>query len=258
MTTNRFQKAAIRSRMQNTGEPYSVAAREIALLPTVTWPKLDEAMSGGFQNASLYIIGARPGVGRASVGFSLAARLSKPNNNVLYFNLERTHDEANLGLVNAVTKIEIDSERKLETAILLQQLSKKIKIETGRQTIQSIRTIVESAYKPDAVIVDYFELIEEPITCSSHEFKEHIARELKALALEFNIPIIVLSQLHRSSKPENSLTLASNSWNTALVAFAEVVMLLTRAEDDSFIHFSLVKNRQGALGSIALNWPSLT
>ena len=262
MTKNNFQKTAIRQRMEATGEPYSVAAREIAALPAITWPSLDNALAGGFKPGHFYVIAAQPKVGKNLVAVNLAIKLSRPNQQIAFINLESSETELIQSLirvdagVSAVPLSEnelTDSERKAVNRSL-KHISKNVLLPQALNTIEKIREYLLSQPKLKAVVIDYFQLVETEATGTLLEKRAYAAQAVKKLALELDIAVILMAQLHRSPDAKAS-TLMSVSGVSELSASADVVIHLSRVEYSDIIGFHVLKHRQGALSSFSLSWP---
>lgn len=265
MTKNNFQKTAIRARMAETGEPYSVAARAIASMLTPTWPSLDKAIDGGFKPGRLYVVGSRPGVGKTLVAINLAVKLSKPNQPVGFVNLELTTDELYSALIQADTGVNVsafreqnlDGEQQTAADLSRKHLAKNVVILDEVSSIEKIREFVASQPKLKVLVIDHYQLMDTAAAVNIFEKREYIAQAVKKLALELDIAVILMAQLSRSfDKTSLTLTEAINSSN--LIAGADVVILLSRPEHGHTLTLKVAKHRQGALGSFDLSWPENT
>ena len=107
--------------------------------------------------------------------------------------------------------------------------------------------------KIDVLFVDYFGLIAPSGGNKKHwEDASETSNRLKSLAIELNIPIIVLSQLGREAEGK-SPTLANLRDSGSLEQDADVVILLhanTQKPDE--LKLILAKHRQGETGTIDL------
>ena len=114
------------------------------------------------------------------------------------------------------------------------------------------------------VLIDYLGLIKPVKAESRHDLEiGAISRELKALAKDLNVPVMVLSQLSRSvEQRENKRPILSDLRDSgSLEQDADVVMFVYR---DEYYHPStekkgvaeviIAKQRQGATGAVELAW----
>jgi replicative DNA helicase len=241
MTKNRFDKQAIRERMALTGEPYSVAAREVSQLPLTTWPQLDELLDGGFKRGGMYLIGYRPGEGSLTLATNLAIKLSRPNNGVVYSSLELTRSE----LEPVLSQADAGSNGSAKL------LAKNIHItDASTQTVQSIRAFVETQPKVKVLIVDYVQLLEASIDGLPIVRLASIAHELKRMAMELNIVVIGLARKGRVLAPE-AIPILSSFPSAGLVAAADTVLSVSKSTDD-YLSVTVLKHRTGAIGGEAL------
>ena len=118
--------------------------------------------------------------------------------------------------------------------------------------------------KCDLVVVDYLQLL----TCETRPEQRHLeigqySRAFKWLALEFRIPVIVLSQLSRSaeSTSDKRPTLQHLRESGNIEQDADVVMFLWRedyykpeTERKGITECIIAKQRHGPVGTVELRW----
>ena len=239
----------------------------------------------GLKQSGLYVIGARPGVGKTVVGMQLAWELSRVED-VLFFSLEM--DKASLlnRVVAGELGIPLESiERgsllpEWQGAIgdLIRTVESKLMIsDRGGQTIGQIRAYVNSVLlkRPvKAIFVDYLQLIQAANPkAPKYEQISQISMDLKNLAKEFGVPIVALAQLNRriDGKPDERPTAGDLRDSGQIEQDADVIIMLSRkqSEEDiiedtkisrgesaklfsfgqkSLITLDVVKNRHGATG----------
>ena len=229
----------------------------------------------GFGLGDYVIIGGRPGMGKSSIGRNIALNVSKTNM-VLFFSMEMQCDlladifAANLAKVNffkvsrgSITNVD---KKALETASK-QFKKRQLKIiYDSYMTPTTIRRDIEKFGKEekiDCVIIDYIQLLTNDVRTRRQEELSEISRQILAIANDFNIPVIVMSQLNRqvtyreSSRPQLSDLRESGT----LEQDAKKVLLLHRpsyydikldcdAEDDGEVEIIIAKNRCGPVGSV--------
>jgi replicative DNA helicase len=167
---------------------------------------------GGFQKRELITIAARPGMGKTTAILSICAKASFDKNiPVAFFSLEMA--EADLKARLAARGLQIDYEKirqgKLEASDLHKVIAYYDFIDKSKLTIvdrinrhqiiiKKIRDLVQrNGVK--MVVIDYVQLIKLSEVGSGDRTGELnvITRDLKALANELNIPIIIVAQLSR-------------------------------------------------------------
>lgn len=103
----------------------------------------------------------------------------------------------------------------------------------------------------DLVIVDYLQLMTSDGRTENRNLEvAAMTRDLKALAVEFSVPVMVLSQLSRPAAREKSLpmpTLAMLRDSGAIEQDADMVGFVHRPEETKGV-FRLAKNRIGPVG----------
>ena len=239
----------------------------------------------GLKQSGLYVIGARPGVGKTVVGMQLAWELSRAED-VLFFSLEM--DKASLlnRVVAGELLIPLESiergvllpEWKSAISDLIVSVESKLMIsDRGGQTIAQIRSYLNAVMlkRPiKAVFVDYLQLIQAANPkAPKYEQISQISMDLKNLAKEFGIPVVALAQLNRriDGKPDERPTAGDLRDSGQIEQDADVIIMLSRkqSEEDviedqkissglsqklfaygrkSLICLDVVKNRHGATG----------
>jgi replicative DNA helicase len=239
----------------------------------------------GLKQSGLYVIGARPGVGKTVVGMQLAWELSRMED-VLFFSLEM--DKASLlnRVVAGELGIPLESierglllpEWKSAIASLIQTVESKLMIsDRGGQTIAQIRAYLNSVLlkRPvKAIFVDYLQLIQAANPkAPKYEQISQISMDLKNLAKEFGVPVVALAQLNRriDGKPDERPTAGDLRDSGQIEQDADVIIMLSRKQSDadiiedtkisrgesqklfaygqkSLITLDVVKNRHGATG----------
>lgn len=129
---------------------------------------------------------------------------------------------------------------------------------TATQMRAKIRRFV-SRNKIKALFIDYVQLMTEAGKFSTrNEELTAISRGLKLMAVELNIPIIVLSQLTRAGTKDDERppTLADLRESGALEQDADVVLLIWRHTEngEKVVDLIIAKQRNGPTTMIRLRW----
>ncbi len=170
--------------------------------------KLDNS-TAGLHKEELTTIGARPGVGKTILGMQLALNIAKNGRKVMYTSLEMSKTQLCERIISS--KALVDSLRLRKGDIKENEWSDVFKVaqrysypnflidKTSRNPAH-IRTKIRK-YKPELIIIDYLQLLDSTDKEQSREREvATITRDLKLMALEFQIPIIILSQLNRNAE----------------------------------------------------------
>lgn len=182
--------------------------------------RLDEVL-GGFVEGTLVTIGGRTGMGKTAFAFNLLRNLAiEKNIPSLYISLESTEQLCTNILI--VCTLNIKYRGLLSGQLVAEEWEKLDKGVSGivnspiyldtksTYTIDDICKTVEEAvqeHQVKVVFIDYLQLIFAKTGFTENRYLElnYITRKLKALAKEFNITIVVLSQLNRNAEGEKRL-----------------------------------------------------
>ena len=170
---------------------------------------LDEAMNG-YRNGKLYVIAARPGMGKTALAVNSAIACAQTTGRALFFSLEMMVSElceraiADLGAVkysniSSGRMQEADWSRLTGAAEQIKTLNIAVD-DSPNMSLQYIKTQARRMYAKDdlkMVLVDYLTLMDIPDGPMRSVAIGAITRGLKQLAKELNIPIAILCQLSR-------------------------------------------------------------
>lgn len=236
------------------------------------WAQLND-MIGGLRPGALYVIGARPGVGKSVVGLQLATSLAA-HGSVAFISLEMPAADLHKRAMAAYAKVpmprleahdltEDDWTRISNVSQKLQELPISI-LDRPSATIGEIKRYITATHrrKPLAgVVLDYLQLMEPPPGDKRprHEYVAAMSRQLKVLAMELSVPVIAISQLNRgsTSREDKRPQLADLRESGAIEQDADVVLLLHREFEEGKAHeinIGVAKNRRGIPGSITLQF----
>ncbi|QXC59345.1 replicative DNA helicase [Aquihabitans sp. G128] len=227
---------------------------------------LDKAI-GGFQNGRLYVIAGRPGMGKSDVAIHLG-RSAAEHAAVLVTSIEMPKNELldrwiahGSGLSStSITHGSLgDHGWALVTDALTDLQDLPIWIDDNPAT--SMATIRADVRRSGArmVIVDYLQIIETASAESRQIEVTRLARALKRLARELDIPVVALAQLNRGveGRLDKRPQLADLRESGAIEQEADVVIGLYRDEvydtntkDAGVLELGLLKNRTGPNGIV--------
>lgn len=255
--------------VQSFGETIDVMLgtldEEINHRPT-PWAALNQVI-GGLRPGALYVVGARPSVGKSVVALNLAQGLAQ-HGSVAFSSLEMSNNDVQIRAVSA--DLNLDVGRLIERNL---NASDWGKIRDRRAawsdvplfvddrsgvTITDIKRFARSVNrrKPLAgIVVDYLQLMSQPQGDKRprHEFVADMSRQLKIMAMDMQVPVIALSQLNRgSTQREDKLPQISDLRESGAVEQdADVVILLHReimGDNKNDLAMLVAKNRHGATG----------
>lgn len=221
---------------------------------------LDEVMY--LRGGDMVVIGARPAVGKSALVTQIARYLSK-DYKVGYFNLEMSEEqvferfvanESGIGLTRITRALRFmnDEEEKYNKAVDMLAQNENLYISTGAKSVTEIRSITKRE-KFDVVVIDYLQLVlSGGFFRDRREETGYISHKIKAIAMEFDIPVIALSQLNRISegKMNKKPTMSELRESGDVEQDASIILLLWNKDEEnrSIKGWVADKVRQGEAG----------
>ena len=232
-----------------------------------------DKITGGFRNQNSYIMGARPSMGKTATMLKFMLAASKNGAVPVVFSLEMSMDSLLRRLIAAEGKInsfiarnpiELTDGKKLHWEYAVNELYKlDFEIyDKPMQTIEYMRSKVRKARnkyedKQIFVLIDYLTLIDHKGKFhSDHAKVSDISAKLKAMAKEFDCPVMTLAQLSRGveSRQDKRPMLSDLRESGSIEQDADMVMFLYRDSyynemDDNTLEINIAKHRDGPTGT---------
>jgi replicative DNA helicase len=119
-----------------------------------------------------------------------------------------------------------------------------------------IKKLVDKGIKPDAIVVDYVNLLKSDQGTNSYERIKYTTEELRALSYVFECPVITATQLNRAGYSEVNPGLDTVGESYGLAATADAIFSIWREEEDielGVLKLGVMKNRFGEnFGSVVM------
>ena len=178
-------------------------------------PDLDKAINGGWNAPDLIILGGRPSMGKTAFAVSFAKHAACAGKQSLFISIEMTKIQLVLRLVTEHEGIDYyriktgqltaEEWNLVETkAAELLNLDIHIADDHNVRQLHNIKALARSFVRKGnlgMLIIDYLQLIKTNQKFGTRDLEiGHITGELKNLAKELNIPILLLAQLNRPQK----------------------------------------------------------
>jgi len=231
----------------------------------------------GFQPGQLIVLAGRPSIGKTALAANIAESIVLPKKGkaspLLFVSLE-THAEPIVHqMLLSRARVRSDrlrggfagrdeQERLAQTAVELRPAPLYIH-SAGSVSTAELRTLCETQ-EFGLVIVDSIQLLTPTYPAADRwEQLSLIARDLKAVALDLRIPILVTAQLNRDSERERREPRLSDLSETGVLEqVADVIVLLTKPLDawdgsritTGEVDLIIAKNRQGPAGKFCLTF----
>jgi len=230
------------------------------------YKKLNQVI-GGYRSGGMYVIAARPGVGKTMFALQNAFDLAE-NGGVMFFSLEMGRGELVKRLMASQASVFAESiaganlgERDFKAiASKRTNFQRKLVIEDKPGlNVNKIRAAYRRANREtqiNAIVIDYLGLMSDIKRSSSrYEKVTNISNDLKQLPRELEVPIIALHQLNREveSRSDPRPNLSDLRDSGAIEQDADVVMLMHREHDiqgkmKNELFMYVAKNRHGKQG----------
>lgn len=242
------------------------------------FPSLD-GMLGGFAQGGLYVMAARPGVGKSALGIAMADMMARENT-VLYASLEMSADELNARRVAAFSpapctfgKLLFGKTTETEDAAVIAACGvlaeRKLHIlAVPSLTVPQLEIQARNVHA-QVVMVDYLGLLSATDKrLSEYDRVTQISGDLKRMAKRLHCVVLALCQLNRESaagSADSRPKLSQLRSSGAIEQDADGVLLLHRPEygqqeiardmaapQQFFV--DVAKNRHGRTGVAELAW----
>ena len=229
----------------------------------------------GLQPSDLIIVAARPAMGKTAFVLNIATHVALQGGTVAFFSLEMPREQ----LMHRIFCAEgqIDATRLARGELDDEEWSRLVKVadrmmktnlyfdDTSSTTVLDIRTRarrLKAEHGLDLVAIDYLQLIQAPGRAENRTLAvAEMTRSLKVLARELDVPIVVLSQLSRSTEGRSNKRpmLSDLRESGSIEQDADIVMFLYREDyynqdtkDANITELSIAKHRNGAIATVRM------
>ncbi len=182
------------------------------LLGLTSGYKSIDRKTSGWQPADLVIVAARPSQGKSSLALNFSENALASDSNVAFFSLEMPTKALVDRLLCSMAKVDLwryrrfainrdEANRLMQAHADLEDFAGKLFIEDKMRTVSAIRArcnALNDKFPLGLILVDYAQLAQSETRKDSrnHEVGD-IINGLKAIAVDFNVPVIALSQMSR-------------------------------------------------------------
>lgn len=251
---------------------------------TTGWSELDKTIAG-LNKSDLIIVGARPAMGKTSFALNMARNAAViAKKKVLMFSLEMTKEQLAQRVLSMEARIqglkmrtgELDSDDWLRLSTATAGLS-DVELyfdDTSNITVNEMKAKIRRMKNVDLVLVDYLQLMKSATRTESRvQEVSDITRNLKLMAKDLQVPVVVLAQLSRGTEARGKShrpQLADLRESGSIEQDADIVLMLYREDYYSGdtdnaqemekqvdkVEIIVAKNRHGPVGTIELGWDS--
>jgi len=245
------------------------------------WKWLDERIGGGFltEGRALYVFYGVTNVGKSIFLGNIATNILSQNKTVILISLEMSEQVYAKRISAQLSKIPMN-DLSMQIEPLKNSLNGyKLKHKEAKLIIKEfppksitplqIKTYIErlsrKGIKPDAIVLDYINLLAPPERGkNSYEAIKDITEMVRALSYYFSCPVISATQTNRSAYGEANPGLETMSESMGLAHTADAQFPIWTEEEDfelGIIHMGITKNRFGPREChtvLEIDYPTLT
>ena len=217
----------------------------------------------GLDPGDVCIVGARPSVGKSALSIQIAKNIARNGFKTSVFNLEMTNEQVYQRMIAAESGISLarirrglnflnDEQKRFEEGNRkLEQIQENMFLYDDVYKVSEMRKHLKKN-KSDIAIIDYAQLIVPEGDYKGNRTAEvgQISRNVKKMAKELGIPIILLCQLNRLSimKDNSEPTMAELREAGDFEQDASQILLLWNANEDRTLKgWKIDKNRNGII-----------
>ncbi len=245
------------------------------------WKWLDQNIGGGFlaDGRALYVFYGVTNVGKSIFLGNIATNILAQDKTVVLLSLEMSEQMYAGRISSQLSKIprnDLPSNiQGLKDEInLYKEVHKNSKLiikEFPPQTVTPLQIkvylekLARKGIKPDAIVIDYLNLIAPPEKgMNSYESIKKITEYIRALSYKFECPVISATQTNRSAYNEANPGLETTSESMGLAHTADAQFAIWQEDGDvdlGVIRLGISKNRFGKRGVVTeleLDYPTLT
>jgi len=249
---------------------------------------LDRVLQG-LRPGEMVVLAARPSMGKTSLAMNIAENVALGKNDpdnkprpVGIFSLEMSYEQLVLRMLCSHASVQSHqlttghiaagpAHAKLATAASVLMKAPIFLDDTGGLDVLELRARarrMRKRHQVELIVVDYLQLL------NSREYSRqgrqietaHVSGQLKVMAKELKVPVLVLSQLSRAPDQRDKLgkpKLSDLRDSGAIEQDADVVCMLRRPckyeedpehEDQTLAYVDIAKHRNGPVGEVALNF----
>ena len=240
---------------------------------------LDRQFGGGMFKSEVYIIGARPGMGKTTLGINIAQNIVNRGGAVLFISLEMSKQQIEAKRIALETSIRYTDlmagrisggeEAQMHDWIIGNR-DRPFFLVTKPVTVSEIGRYAKQVKNLACVIVDYIGLVscpEESRQKPRYEQMTEISAALKSTAKALQVPILALCQLNRenTTRADKRPTMADLRDSGAIEQDAGAIVLLHRPDyyiakesgetpEIEEIELNVAKNRHAETGMVRMWW----
>lgn len=219
---------------------------------------------GGFSPKTLNIIIAPPHAGKTLVMCNMAAHNLLCNKNVLYISLEMAEEEISKRIDQNLLDVSQEQLENMSEKEFIKKISRLQETTKGRLMIKEyppssahaghFRNLLEELkrkqkFVPDIIYIDYVNICTSSrlkLGADSYGYVKAIAEELRAIAVDYEVPVVSATQTNRSGIDTSDFDMKNTSESVGLPQLSDFMIALIVTEELTELNqimFKQLKNR---------------
>lgn len=224
----------------------------------------DKITGGGLSKKTVFLIMSSPNAGKSLTMCSFASNFLLKGKNVLYITLEMAEEkiaqridsnllDVSIGQLSTISKDNFESRivklaKKTQGKLIIKEYPTS-SAHVGHFKALLNELSLKKHFHPDVIFIDYLNI------CASSRYKSNsgvnsytyvksIAEEVRALAVEYNLPVISATQTGRNTTTDPDMTDVSESFGVVACVDTMVALIKTdELEQLNQVMFKQIRNR---------------
>jgi replicative DNA helicase len=233
----------------------------------------DKVTKGGLARKTLTVFVAASGGGKSLAMSHFAATQLALGKNVLYISMEMSEEDLAERVEANLLDATMDDLEYMPKDVYLKKIEKlqekvkgKLKFKeypSNSASALNFKNLIDELrqkdnFVPDIVYVDYLNIcssyrLKAAATLQSYNYVKAVAEELRALATEYNIPVVTASQINRQGYGNSDGDLENMADSMGTVFTADLIFLLYQNEELESLGQLMVKRLKHRKGNLSVH-----
>lgn len=233
------------------------------------------------QTGQLIVVGGRPGMGKSAAGLGMAYENAQNGVPTAFFSLEMSRQEL---LERALSRASRVDSRKIKSGKSCADHTEWTRVVSAAHRLENYRLYIEDRLnkfsaivsamrrwhareifganrKLGMVVIDYLQII-IPDKATKVERRDielaNMTRELKAMAVDLQVAVVLISQLNRQSEIRGGEPVLSDLRESGAIEQDADMVIFPYREPEGGAYFICAKNRGGTTGKVRCVWDGPT
>ena len=220
----------------------------------------------GLKKATMNTLAARPATGKSALAANVALKVAKEGGKVLVFTAEMAAREYQARLLAIDSKVDVQNylengwQQDQKALFVAMNRLKELPIyivDDPSITAPQMRAYSRKVARKglDLVIVDYLQLYRSGRkTRGREEEVSEVSKAMKQMAMECDVPVVVLSQMNRGIESRDSAPRLSDLRESGSIEQDSDTVAFLWNNSDDVLMYCLEKNRNGGTGQAPVNF----